>query len=103
MELRAAGLPEPVREYRFHPVRRWRLDLAWPDHMVACEVEGGVWLGRRGRHTHPAGYERDCEKYTEAAILGWCVIRVTPSMIRSGYALDAITRALMRDAEDEAR
>ena len=30
-----AGLPAPVAEFRFHPVRRWRLDYAWPEGFVA--------------------------------------------------------------------
>jgi hypothetical protein len=29
-QCRAARLPLPVPEYRFHLVRRWRFDLAWP-------------------------------------------------------------------------
>jgi len=27
VQIRNSGLPEPVREHRFHPVRRWRLDI----------------------------------------------------------------------------
>jgi len=39
----APTYPEPVREYRFHPKRKWRFDFAWPDCQVAVEIEGGVW------------------------------------------------------------
>ena len=40
---RAAGLPEPIPEYKFHPLRRWRADYCWPIHKVIVEIEGGVW------------------------------------------------------------
>jgi len=92
LQLRAAGLPEPATEVRFHPKRRWRFDLAWPERMTACEIEGGQWT--RGRHNRPAGYEADCEKYSTAAILGWRVIRVTPRMIEDGRALALLEQAL---------
>lgn len=76
---REMGLPEPQREYRFHPDRRWRFDLAWPDHLVAAEIEGGVWV--RGRHNRGSGFICDCEKYNAAAELGWLVIRIVPDRI----------------------
>lgn len=88
----AIGLPEPVREYRFHPHRRWRFDFAWPGQKLAVEVEGGVWSG--GRHVRGAGFSRDCEKYNEAALNGWCVLRVTGAMIHNVKALELIKRAL---------
>ena len=79
-------LPRPVAEYRFHDLRRWRFDYAWPDWKIALEVEGGVWTG--GRHTRGAGYLGDCEKYNEAQLLGWIVLRCTPSQLRTkGIAL----------------
>jgi hypothetical protein len=92
IQVRAAGLPEPVREHRFAPPRRWRWDLCWPDRLLACEVQGGVWSG--GRHTRPRGYAADCEKRSEAAIRGWRIIEVTGDMVFSGQALALIERAL---------
>jgi len=83
---------QPELEYRFHPVRRWRFDLAWPDLRVACEVEGGTWAG--GRHTRGSGFEADAIKYNTAAIDGWLVIRVTGNMVKDGQALTAIRQAL---------
>lgn len=85
------GLPDPVREYRFAPPRKWRFDYAWPDHKIALEYEGGVWTG--GRHTRPKGYSADCEKYSRAAILGWCVIRVTEGMVAHGMAVELLEEA----------
>jgi len=86
-----AKLPRPKTEYLFHPERKWRFDFAWPGAMVAVEVEGGTWT--RGRHVRPKGYAKDCYKYSEAALAGWLVIRVTGDMIRSGVAADLIKRA----------
>jgi hypothetical protein len=93
-QLAISGLPAPVIEYRFHSSRRWRFDGAYPDRMVAYEVEGGVWSG--GRHTRGAGFTEDCKKYTEATLLGWKVYRFTGAMIEDGLALQYIEYALKR-------
>lgn len=91
-QVKAAGLPEPEREYRFHPMRRWRFDFAWPASMVAVEVEGGVYV--HGRHTRGRGFTADCEKYAEATLLGWKIFRFTGEPIESGYALACTEKAL---------
>lgn len=92
LQFRAVGLPEPAREHRFAPPRRWRFDFAWPDRMLAVECEGGVWT--KGRHTRPQGFIQDAEKYNHAALAGWRVLRFTREAIRSGDALDMIEDAL---------
>lgn len=97
---RAAGLPEPVAEHRFHPTRKWRFDWAWPEHRLALEIEGGAWIG--GRHTSGAGFVGDMEKYSEAAILGWRILRCQPKEARDGKALDLVRRAL-EPAREEVR
>ena len=70
---------EVVREYRFHPKRRWRFDYAIPAHKVALEVEGGVWT--QGRHTRSKGFLKDMEKYNMAALMGWKLLRTTPDRL----------------------
>lgn len=90
--LKAHRLPEPLREYRFAPPRNWRFDFAWPEQMLAVEVEGGTWNG--GRHTRGDGFERDCTKYNEAALAGWRLLRFTTSMVTDGRAIAVIERAL---------
>jgi len=90
--IRWHNLPEPVREFRFWDGRRYRFDFAWPDRLVAVEVEGGSWVA--GAHTRGKHFESDCIKYDEAALLGWKVLRVTPSMIQSGKAIELIRRGL---------
>lgn len=91
-QIKRAGLPEPVREYRFSPPRRWRFDFAWPDLMIALEVEGGTWAN--GRHNRGSGYRKDCEKYNTAALMGWKVLRVTGDMVKDKSAIEFVVEAL---------
>lgn len=85
-------VPGYEREYRFHSTRRWRFDFAWPELLLAVEVEGGIWS--QGRHTRGQGFEDDCEKYNEAALAGWRVLRVTGGQIARGEAIEWIARGL---------
>ncbi|MBU9316557.1 endonuclease domain-containing protein [Burkholderia multivorans] len=96
LHARAAKLPEPVREHRFHPVRRFRFDFAWPHAKVAVEIEGGVWTG--GRHTRGDGFESDAHKYNLAALDGWRVFRFTGAMVKSGAAISTVIQALKEGA-----
>jgi hypothetical protein len=117
LQISALGLPPFCREYRFAavsvgwdcapgaqnkgmPLRRrlieaklqdWRFDFAWPDHLVALEIEGAPG---QGRHTTAKGFTEDCRKYNAATLLGWRIYRVTGGMVHSGDAIDLIVRAL---------
>lgn len=66
-------------EYRFHPTRRWRFDFAHTGLKIAVEIEGAVWV--HGRHTRGKGFLGDMEKYNQAQILGWKVLRYEPRQI----------------------
>ena len=90
--IQAFRLPDPILEHAFHPKRRWRFDFAWPERKVAVEVEGGTWSD--GRHTTGSGFEKDCEKYNQATLLGWKVFRFTSGMIESGEAIKLIQEIL---------
>lgn len=96
LQMRAHGLPTPEREYRFHDVRRWRFDFAWPELRVAVEVDGGTWAA--GRHNRGAGFEGDAEKLNAATALGWRVFRYTATRVRSGWAVNEIRVELERAA-----
>lgn len=69
------------QEYRFRGLcgkRRWRFDFVLGDPNinlpVAVEVEGGIWTqGRHSRGGH--SFAADCEKYTQASLMGWSVLR----------------------------
>lgn len=83
------------REYLFMaPNRKFKADFAFPNDHLLIEVEGGIWLGRQGRHTNGSGYEKDCEKYNLAALAGWTVLRFTGKMIKSGEAIKMIKQAM---------
>jgi len=97
---RVAGLPEPVREYRFHPSRRWRFDLAWPDQRVAVEVHGGEFM--RGHHTRGREMANDCEKARAAAIAGWIVLPYTGRQVREAPAAMAREIGMMLKARELA-
>ena len=92
LQIKAAKLPVPVREFRFHETRKWRFDFAWPKHLISLEIDGATWTG--GRHTRGSGYEADAEKLNEAAVLGWRVFRATRGMVKSGYALRLLESVL---------
>jgi hypothetical protein len=62
--------------------------------MLAVEVEGGSWI--HGRHVRGRGFEADCEKYNQAVLLGWRVLRFTAAMVEAGTALFAVDQALSR-------
>ena len=87
----AAGIGRPLTEVQFCPGRRWRFDYFFPGN-IALEVEGGVWT--QGRHTRGAGFLKDVEKYNEATILGYRVLRCTPKEINNGSAIELVIRAI---------
>ena len=91
-QCRIVGLPAPMTELTFAKSigRRWRFDLAWPALKLAVEIDGGGFVA--GRHSRGAGLEKDCEKFAEAAIMGYTVIRCTPRQVTSGQALGWIER-----------
>ena len=95
LHLRGLGITGWVPEYRFDALRRFRWDFAWPDQMLAVEVQGGIWRRRGGAHTG-TGAVRDCEKLSLGAILGWRVLVVTTDHVKSGAAALWIQQALAR-------
>jgi len=91
-QLEQRGIHGGELEYRFHPVRRFRFDLAYPSTKLAIEIEGGIFTG--GRHTRGAGYRRDMGKYNLATLMGWRVLRYTPQDVKDGIAVRQIIEAL---------
>jgi very-short-patch-repair endonuclease len=96
---RATGLPDPVYEHRFDPVRKWRFDLAWPRYKVALEVDGGIWT--RGRHARGSGIAGDHEKNNAALLAGWALFRCQPREVCL-LATMAMLRQAMSQREGRA-
>lgn len=84
------GLQGAVEQYKFHPDRKWSLDIAFPNIKLAIEIDGGIWKKGKGGHNSGKGYEEDRLKDQAALLLGWAVYRVTPKMISSGDAITTI-------------
>lgn len=91
-EIKREKLPMPVPEHRFDKVRRWRFDLAWPDLKIGLEVDGAVYA--QGRHTRGKGYEADTEKFNEAVLQGWRVLRYSTGQVKQGIPILDLKRAL---------
>lgn len=69
-----------VREFQFaKPDRKWAADFAWPEQKLLVECEGGTFTN--GRHVRTYGYDADCEKYNQALMMGYRVLRYTSGMI----------------------
>lgn len=92
LQVRAIGLPEPVREFKFHETRKWKIDFAWPALKLAVELEGGIWTG--GRHTSGAGWIKDAEKYNELSLMGWRLLRYHGGAVKDGSAIRQVEVAV---------
>lgn len=83
---------ECVKEFKFHPVRKWRADYAIPKYKILIEVEGGVW--GFGRHNRAPGFIKDMEKYNTATSMGWYVLRVLPKKLMSEETFEFIKETI---------
>jgi very-short-patch-repair endonuclease len=102
--------PEPVRQLLFAKEalgRRWTFDFAWPEYMLAVEIEGmavqlrcrkcfGTELIVRGRHGSVGGFKEDAIKYNSALSLGWGVMRFAASDVNSKEPINTTLRELVR-------
>lgn len=89
------GLPEPKREYKFHPTRKWRIDYLFEANgrRVALEVEGGIWT--QGRHTRGSGFKKDMEKYNAISAAGIILLRVIPGELMSRRTIELVKQTLL--------
>ena len=74
LQIKALGLPEPIREYQAIKGRKFRFDFAWldPEHRLLVEVNGGTYT--KGAHATGRGIARDYEKSNLATLDGWRVL-----------------------------
>ena len=99
-QVQACRLPTPTRELSPIVGRHWRIDFAWPEHLLAVEIDGGTWVA--GRHSRGAGFAKDCEKYNALQMAGWTVLRFTGDQVESGMAVDTASKALASLREDQS-
>lgn len=88
-----------IREYRFDPDRRWRLDLFSGRDLLGVELHGGIWRG--GRHTTGKGFTADREKMNAAIEAGIRVLEYTPREVKSGQACQQIERIIRNAAKQQ--
>jgi very-short-patch-repair endonuclease len=96
LQFSALSLPPVTKEYRFHPVRKWRIDFAWPALKLAMEIEGGLFV--KGAHGRGAHYRSDCEKYNALAEMGWTLLRYLPNEIDWVQVKNVINRLQSENA-----
>ena len=75
--------PPLEKEFRFHPIRKWRADFAHLESRTLIEIEGGIYVN--GRHNRGAGFAADLEKYLEASLAGWHVVRLGPNELTTAH------------------
>ena len=96
---RVAQGPPLEREVRFHTSRRWRADFAHMGSRTLIEIEGGIFIPGGGRHNRGGGYAKDAEKYLEAVLAGWTVIRLTAKQLEIGLVERIVALVLREDSQ----
>ena len=96
--LRAAGLPEPVAQYRDKKTfgRGFAWDFAYPEARLLIEVQGGQWANGKTAHTWGKSFQRDCEKLNAAQLAGWRQLNFCRGMIDAGDVAEIVKEALKR-------
>ncbi len=93
--LERASLGGFDREVRFTLKRKWKLDFFWRRERVGLEVEGlNRFSEHPGQHRSVEGFTDNCVKYSEAAIAGFLLVRVTTAQVEDGTMADLVRRAL---------
>ncbi len=92
LQIKALGLPEPIREYQAIKGRKFRFDFAWLEQRLLVEVNGGTYT--KGAHSTGRGIARDYEKANLAVLQGWRVLSFDGKSVKSGEAVEVIRQAL---------
>ena len=78
---------QPQREFQFDPMRKWRIDFAWPERKLAVEIESSV-------HRIKGRFARDIDKYNALQKAGWTLLRYTAKMVHTATAIDDVLEIL---------
>ena len=93
-------------EFRFHPVRPWRFDYAFPDKKVYLEVDGGIFgfyvtnktTGERklivGGHNYGGQIRNEHAKRNAATVMGWRGVWCEPKWLLGDMTLRILKEAL---------
>lgn len=87
------GVPMPEREHRFHSVRKWRFDFAWPAIALSVEIHGGSFV--HGGHNRPGQQAKDFEKLNTAIECGWRVLQFNTMQLKDPAVCAAIVVDVM--------
>jgi very-short-patch-repair endonuclease len=89
-----------LQEFRFNSVRKFKFDYANLKKKIAVELEGGIYQGTG--HAKVRRYLSDMEKYNDAMLRGWVVLRYAHGQEK--LIADDIKRALkLRSNEKEKK
>ena len=66
---------------------------------MLIEIEGGIFIPGGGRHNRGGGYAKDAEKYLEAVLAGWTVIRLTAKQLEIGLVERIVALVLREDSQ----
>lgn len=92
-------IPKPIEEFRFHPVRRWRVDICWPEQKLALEIEGGTYMKKGGHRGSINGYLSDMEKYNNLSLMGYRLLRFTPQQMTNCEAYEVLREWFKNNSE----
>lgn len=92
--------PAYEKDYRFHPVRKWRIDRAFVTQKVAVELEGSIWAGKKGGHTSGTGMLSNMHKYNSLTLEGWRLLRYAVNDFRDRpfEIVEELKRALLTES-----
>jgi very-short-patch-repair endonuclease len=83
IHLKELGIRTIVPEFQFDTVRKWRADIALPDHQILIECDGGI---HSGGHKRGVALEDDYDKQNLAQFLGWRFLRFSNAQVLNGDA-----------------
>jgi hypothetical protein len=70
------------------------------ESQTLIEIEGGIFIHDGGRHSRGAGYTKEAEKYLEAALADWTVLRLTEGQLEV-YFIERIVALLRQSSSSE--
>ena len=94
-QIKAVGLSDPKRQYKFHGTRKFLADFAWPEYRIIVEVNGGTWMTKSGHNTG-VGIHRDYEKSNCAQLMGYRYLQYTGKEVNDGSAIAEILEVIGR-------